>query len=91
MQACIYFFVDFENRDFFSKIFKIFRTHKKKKNNLSTTVDGRMKERRPRGQPSINWFTDVKVWTGMPGDEIRMASQRDLLGVISRELSSSRW
>ena len=67
--------------------------HIKRKNNLlSTAVEGRVKGRRPRGRPRNTWFTDVKVSTGLPGHEItRMAAQRDLWGVISRQPSSRRW
>ena len=66
--------------------------HIKRKNNLlSTAVEGRVKGRRPRGRPRNTWFTDVKEWTGLPGHEItRMAAQRDLWGVISRQPSSRR-
>ena len=65
---------------------------KRKKNLLSTAVEGRVKGRRPRGRPRNTWFTDVKEWTGLPGHEItRMAAQRDLWGVISRQPSSRRW
>ena len=54
--------------------------HIKRKNNILTTaVEGRMRGKRPRGRPRINWFTDVKEWTGLTAAECtRRAANRNL-------------
>ena len=54
--------------------------HIKRKNNILTTaVEGRMRGKRPRGRPRINWFTDVKEWTGLTAAEYtRRAANKNL-------------
>ena len=66
--------------------------HIKRKNNILTTLlEGRMQGRRPQGRPRNTWFSDIKEWTGLKGGECtRMAADRDLWGVISRQPSSRR-
>ena len=61
--------------------------HVKRKNNfLTTAMEGRMRGRRPRGRPRINWFSDVKEWTGLPAVECtRRAASRNLWSVISSQ------
>ena len=66
--------------------------HIKRKNNiLITVVEGRMQGKRPQGRPRNTWFTDIKEWTGRKGGECtKMAADRNLWGVISRQPSSRR-
>ena len=61
--------------------------HVKRKNNfLTTAMEGRMRGKRPRGRPRINWFSDVKEWTGLPAAECtKRAASRNLWSVISRQ------
>ena len=66
--------------------------HIKRKNNILTTaVEGRMRGKRPRGRPRINWFTDVKEWTGLTAAECtRRAANRNLWSVITSQPSQRR-
>ena len=59
--------------------------HVKRKNNfLTTAIEGRMCGKRPRGRPRINWFSDVKEWSGLTAaDCTRQAATRNLWSVIS--------
>ena len=59
--------------------------HIKRKNNLLTTsMEGKVKGRRPRGRPRNNWVGDIKEWTGLPArDCARRAVDRDLWASIA--------
>ena len=59
--------------------------HIKRRNNfLTTTMEGKMNGRRPRGRPRISWFCDVKAWTNLPAaDCTRMAASRSLWSVTT--------
>ena len=63
--------------------------HIKRKNNLLTTsMEGKVEGRRPRGRPRNNWVGDVKEWTGLPArDCARQAVDRDLWASIARQPS----
>ena len=63
--------------------------HVKRKNNLLTTsMEGKVEGRRPRGRPRNNWVGDVKEWTGLPArDCARRAVDRDLWASIARQPS----
>ena len=63
--------------------------HIKRKNNLLTTsMEGKVEGRRPRGRPRNNWVGDVKEWTGLPArDCARRAVDRDLWASIARQPS----
>ena len=67
--------------------------HIKRKNNILTTaLEGRMSGKRPRGRPRINWFTDVKEWSGLSAAECtRRAANRNLWSVITSQPSQRRW
>ena len=58
--------------------------HVKRKNNLLTTsMEGKVKGRRPRGRPRNNWVGDIEEWTGLPArDCARRAVYRDLWASI---------
>ena len=63
--------------------------HIKRKNNLLTTsMEGKVQGRRPRGRPRNNWIGDVKEWTGLPASDCaRRAVDRDLWASIGRQPS----
>ena len=63
--------------------------HIKRRNNLlTTTMEGRVNGRRPRGRPRNNWVGDVKEWAGLPArDCTRRAVDRDLWASIARQPS----
>ena len=67
--------------------------HIKRKDNILTTImEGRMQGKRPQGRPRNTWFADIKEWTGRKGEVCtRLAADRNLWGVISRQPSSRRW
>ena len=63
--------------------------HIKRKNNLLTTsMEGKVQGRRPRGRPRNNWIGDVKEWTGLPASDCaRRAVDRELWASIKRQPS----
>ena len=63
--------------------------HIKRKNNLLTTsMEGKVQGRRPRGRHRNNWIGDVKEWTGLPASDCaRRAVDRDLWASIGRQPS----
>ena len=64
---------------------------KRKGNILTTALEGRMEGKRPKGRPRNTWFADIKEWSGLEGRECnRLAADRNLWGVISRQPSSRR-
>ena len=66
--------------------------HIKRKNNILTTiVEGRLEDRRPRGRPRNSWFGDIKEWTNMPAyDCTRSDADRHLWSVIAHRPSQRR-
>ena len=42
---------------------KYFGHIKRKKNLLTTSLEGKMEGKRPRGRPRNTWMTDIKEWT----------------------------
>ena len=64
---------------------------KRKGDILTVALEGRMQRRCPQGRPRNTWFTDIKERTGLTGVECaRMAADRNLCSVISRQPSSRR-
>ena len=64
---------------------------KRKGNILTTALEGKMEGKRPKGRPRNTWFADIKEWSGLEGRECnRLAADRNLWGVISRQPSSRR-
>ena len=64
---------------------------KRKENILTTIMEGKMQGKRPQGRPRNTWFADIKEWTGRKGGECtRLAADRNMWGVISRQPSSRR-
>ena len=64
---------------------------KRKGDILTVALEGRMQGRRPQGRPRNSLFIDIKKWTGLKGGECaRMAADRNLWSVISRQPSSRR-
>ena len=43
---------------------KYFGHIKRKKNLLTTSLEGKLEGKRPRGRPRNMWMTDIKEWTG---------------------------
>ena len=51
-----------------------------------TLIEGKVKERRPRGRPRRSWLTDIKEWTGAKiGKCVRLAADR----VCWREMTAN--
>ena len=64
---------------------------KRRGNILTTALEGRIEGKRPKGRPRNTWFADIKEWSGLKGGDCnRMAADRNLWGVISRQPSSRR-
>ena len=63
--------------------------HVKRRNNLLTTsMEGKVNGKRPRGRPRNNWVGDVKEWAGLPACECaRRAVNRELWASIARQPS----
>ena len=61
--------------------------HIKRKNDILTmAMEGKICGKRPRGRPRINWFSDVKEWTGLPAAECtRRAASRNLWCVTTSQ------
>ena len=75
-------------KDIQNRKIRYFGHIKRKENFLTTSMEGRVNGRRPRGRPRNNWVGDVKEWTGLPlRDCARRAVNRDLWGVIARRPS----
>ena len=70
---------------------KYFGHIKRRANILTTVLEGRLQGKRTQGRPRNTWFSNIKEWTGRKGGECtRLAADRNLWGVISRQPSSRR-
>ena len=61
---------------------------KRKKNLLTTAVEGKLEGKRPRGRPRNTWMSDIKEWTGQTAYACtQQAAVRALGSVMARRRS----
>ena len=60
---------------------KYFGHIKRKKNLLTTSLEGRLEGKRPRGRPRNVWMADIKEWTGQSAYACTQRAADRTLGV----------
>ena len=60
---------------------KYFGHIKRKKNLLTTSLEGKLEGKRPRGRPRNMWMTDIKEWTGQSAYACTQKAADRTLGV----------